>query len=50
MVKLNRIFFGDSMPGGEALASVRNYKRLEEITFRAELSASGAERLELARV
>jgi hypothetical protein len=34
----------------DALASMRNCKQLEELTFRAELSTNGAERLELARV
>jgi len=33
----------------DALASMRNCKRLEGLTFSAELSTSGAERLELLR-
>jgi hypothetical protein len=35
--------------GTDALLSMRNYKRLEGLTFRAELSANGGERLELVR-
>jgi hypothetical protein len=36
--------------GATPLASMRNCKRLEGLTFRAEVSTSGAERLELARI
>ena len=34
----------------DALASMHNCIRLEGLTFRAELSMNGAERLKLARV
>ena len=36
--------------GADALASMHNCIRLEGLTFRAELTTNGAERLELARV
>ncbi len=36
--------------GTDTLASMLNCERLEGLTFRAQLSTSGAERLELARV
>jgi hypothetical protein len=36
--------------GATPLASMHNCIRLEGLTFRAELSTSGAERIELARV
>jgi hypothetical protein len=36
--------------GMDALASMHNCIRLEGLTFRAELSTGGAERIELARV
>jgi hypothetical protein len=35
--------------GTDALASMRNCIRPEGLTFRAELSTNGAERLELVR-
>jgi hypothetical protein len=38
-----------SQNGTDTLTSMRNCKRLEGLTFRAELSTIGVERLELLR-